>query len=269
MTRPKSIPRNPLMTFIFLFSLLLFHGPTFAQNAADDDATGAVEPVQYVLEDLKGDVQVLEAGSKDWAKADEGEVVETGDEVKVGDKSEATLALGNDTSVHLDAQTHMKVEKIEANENGGFLSRLQVLTGNLLADVKKHLLDSQSTSEVESNGVICGVRGTAFEVNAQGENAQVTTHEGSVEVGNGHESHLVDAGHLSNFQRGRFLLQRRLGRNETQRFQRWRAFRQIVLKKRLQRLQDIRNHRRAPWKRRHPLVKRALLQKQFKRRPHR
>jgi len=280
MTQSKNTPKNPFLVIAFLVSLGLFYSPVYSQNATNNDPndtnvatdtdtnSDSAEPIQYVLEDIKGTVQVLEVGAKDWVKADEGEVVETGDEVKVGEKSEATMALGNDTSVHLDAQTDMKVTQIAPNETGGFLSRLQVVAGNLLADVKKHLQDSQSTFEVESNGVICGVRGTAFEVSAQGDTAQVATHEGSVEVGNGHENHMVEAGHLSSFRKGRFQLQRRLGRTEMQRFQKWRAFRQRVFQKRMQRLQDIQNHRRMPWKRHHPLAKRNP-QKQFKRRPHR
>jgi len=251
-----------LAAFLILSSWCLAPSPAKAQDQA-----APAEPVQYVLEDIKGTVQVMEVGSNQWENAEEGQVVEEGDEVKVGDNSEATLSLGDETSVHLDAQTDMKVQQIRANQTGGFLTRLQVAAGNLLADVKKHLQDSQSTFEVESNGVICGVRGTAFEVTAQGDTAQVSTHEGSVAVGNGHETHMVDAGNASFFQKGRFQMQRRLGRAETQRFQKWRAFRQVMLRKRAQRIQDIRNHRRMPWKRHHPLARRNQQRKPWKRNP--
>ncbi|HTC21489.1 MAG TPA: FecR family protein [bacterium] len=226
---------------------------------ADDQTSAGGEPVEYVLEDIQGTVQVLEDGAKNWEAAQEGQVLETGDEIKVGDSSEATLTLQSETTVHLSAGTDMKVEQIEANQTNGFLSHLQVLAGSLLADVKKHLEESQSSFEIESNGVVCGVRGTAFEVNAVGDTAEVSTHEGSVEVGNGTESHMVAAGNFSSFQRGRFLMQRRLDRSEMDRFQKWRAFRQVVWKKRLQRLADIRAHRRAPWKRHHPHLKRAAI----------
>jgi ferric-dicitrate binding protein FerR (iron transport regulator) len=244
--------------------LLIFGLPFSSVSRADDQAAPMrAEPVEYVVEDIQGAVQVLEDGAKDWEAAEEGQVVEAGDEIKVGENSEATLTLQSETSVHLNAGTDMKIEQIEANQTNGFLSHLQVFAGSLLADVKKHLEESHSTFEIESNGVVCGVRGTAFEVNAVGDTAEVSTHEGSVAVGNGTETHMVDAGNFSSFQRGRFLMQRRLDGSEIGRFQKWRAFRQHVWKKRLQRLADIRAHRRAPWKRHHAHLRRALLRRKL------
>lgn len=241
--------------------------PLTGVSRADDATATAPEPVEYLVEDIQGNVRVLEEGAKNWEPAEEGQVVEPGDEIKVGDKSEATLMLQGDTSVHLNAQADMKVEQIEANPTGGFLSRLQVLAGNILADVKKRLEESHSTFEVESNGVVCGVRGTAFEVTAQDDTAQVATYEGKVAVGNGPETHMVEAGNMSSFRRGQFQLQRRLDREDIQRFQKWRAFRQVILKKRFQRLDDIRNHRRAAWVRKHPHPRRTLLRREFRKRP--
>ncbi len=144
------------------------------------DTTPKTDPMEYVIEDIHGsNVQVLEEGDNRWETAVEGQAVDSGDEIKVGEGSEATLVLENETSVHLSEKSDMKIENIAVNQTGGFLSRLQVLAGLLLADVKKNLQDSHSTFEVESNGVVCGVRGTAFEVNAQGDSSQVSTHEGS------------------------------------------------------------------------------------------
>jgi hypothetical protein len=250
----------------FLAGFLLVFGPSLRGiSQADDQPAAASEPAEYIIEDIQGsNVQVLEEGAKEWEPAVEGQVVDSGDEVKVGTASEATLTLQSETSVHLGEGTDLKVEQIEANPSNGFLSRLQVVAGTLLADVKKHLLESHSTFEVESNGVVCGVRGTAFEVNAQGDTAQVATHEGSVEVGNGTETHTVEAGNFSSFQKGKFQMQRRLDKSETGRFQKWRALRTIVLKKRLQRLEDIREHKRTPWKRRHPQLERAILRHELK-----
>lgn len=216
------------------------------------------EPVEYIIEDIQGNVRVLEEGAKDWEAAQEGQVVESGDEVKVGDNSEATLMMQSETAVHLSADTDMKVDQIEANGTGGFLSHLEVFAGNILADVKKHLEESRSTFEVESSGVVCGVRGTAFEVSAQNGTAQVATHEGAVEVGNGAESHMVNAGNFSEFQRGKFQSTRRLDRREMDRFAKWREFRKRVFQKRFQRLQDIRNHKRTAWVRKHPRMERAI-----------
>src|SRR5579863_7383871 len=112
--------------------LLTLGGPFTAVVRADDQAAmAAPEPVEYVVEDIQGNVQVLEEGAKDWEAAEEGQVVETGDEIKTGDNSEATLTMQSETTVHLNADSDMKVEQIEANQTGGFLSQLQVLAGSL------------------------------------------------------------------------------------------------------------------------------------------
>jgi hypothetical protein len=248
-------------------AVFLFVGMIPAPPAHADDPTKGTdpEPVQYVIEDIQGtNVQVREDGAMVWDKAEEGQVVDSGDEVKVGDGSEATLSLQNETTVHLNSGTDIKVDQIQSNETQGFVSRLALMAGNVLADVKKHLEESHSTFEIESNGIVCGVRGTAFEVNAQGGDAQVSTHEGLVEVGNGSESHPVEAGNFSSFHKGKFLERRALRQAEMARFQKWRAFRQMVWKKRAMRLLQIRNHQRKAWKRRHAVQRR--FRKEWKRR---
>jgi hypothetical protein len=60
---------------------------------------------------------------------------------------------------------------------------------------------------------------------------------------------------------GRFLLLRKLDRNEGARFHDWRKHRKTVLAKRLQRLEDIRKDIRKPWKRKSPRLKKDLSRK--------
>ncbi len=215
---------------------------------------GVNEQAEYIIEDIQGsDVQVLEDGSQNWEKAQEGQEVESGDQVKTGDNSQANLMLESETTVHLDSNSTIKVDQVTSNENGGFLSRLDMLAGNLLADVKKNLQESNSTFEVDANGVVCGVRGTAFEVGFNGGEIQTSTHEGKVEVvDRDHQSHFVEAGNASTFNNGHFRLERRLERKEMDRFQQWRQYRKQIFVKRLRRLKDIVEHRRMMWKRHTP-----------------
>jgi hypothetical protein len=232
--------------------VLVGSGSRSLVRAEEAPADQASDPVQYVIEDIQGsNVQVMEDGTKVWDKAEEGQVLEKGDEIKVGDGSEATLALRSETTIQLAAGTDLQVQEIKSNESQGFLSRLTLLAGSVLADVKKHLNESSSSFEIESNGVVCGVRGTAFEMNTNGEEAQVSTHEGQVEVAGGGESHPVSAGQISSFRKGRFLALRALREGERSRFQKWRQFRQSVWKKRTIRIMQIKNHQRKVWKRRH------------------
>jgi ferric-dicitrate binding protein FerR (iron transport regulator) len=241
---------------------------TWGRAWAEEVPAASESGVEYVIESIQGPgVQVLEDGEKDWEKAVEGQVLEEGDEVTVGDGSQTTLMLQSDTEVHLDAGADLKVEQIQANSTGGFLSRLELLAGSLLADVKKELQDSHSSFEVDTNGVVCGVRGTEFEVENQGDQFQVLTQEGSVEVGSGAQAHLVEAGNLFLFHHGRLMMRRRLERAEIQRFEKWRVLRQWVWKKRLKRLRDIRNHRRKPWVRRR-VRRRRIIRRDLRRIQH-
>ncbi|HTA76049.1 MAG TPA: FecR family protein [bacterium] len=226
------------------------------------------DPVEYVVEDIKGgNVQVLEENSKTWDNAQEGQTLESGDEIRVGDNSEATLTMQSDTQVHLSADSDLKVGQIEPNETNGFLSHLVILAGTILSDVKKNLLESHSSFEVEANGVVCGVRGTAFEVSNVNGEVQTVTHEGKVEAVSGGESHYITAGSASAFRNGRYQGIRQIRPEELNRFKQWRSVRARIRAKRLQRVRAIRMGRRQAWVRRHsPSKQRAKRKEEIRRR---
>jgi hypothetical protein len=241
--------KNEILYFLLCF--LIFSIPIGGECQAADPGNAAPEPVQYVLEDIQGSgVQVLETGADQWAPGQEGEVLESGDELKTGPDSQATLMLQSDTSVQVSPNSDVKIDQIADNRQGGFFSKIKITAGRLLADVKKHLDESQSTFEVEANGVVCGVRGTAFEVNAQGDDVQTLTHEGTVDVKSGDRDNLVQAGNAYSFRRGRFIGQRLLDQDEVGRFGRWRATRAQVFEKHRLRLENIRKGLRKSWVRR-------------------
>lgn len=237
---------------LFCFALALSAGTLSFRPAFCQTTAASSDPVEYIVEDIQGpNVKVMEENSNTWDAAQEGQVLETGDEIKVGDNSEATLTMQSDTQVHLSADTDLKVGQIEPNADNGFFSRLVVIAGTILADVKKNLMDSHSSFEVEAGGVVCGVRGTAFEVSNNNGDVETLTHEGQVAMSSGGETHLVSAGNASSFHGGRFWGVRRLRPEEINRFKKWRAFRIRVRRERLRRIRDIRAGRRAAWVRRH------------------
>jgi hypothetical protein len=235
-----------LASFVFLLVI------GFTQLHAQTNNVSSGDPVEYVIEDIKGSsVQVLEENSKTWDNAQEGQTLESGDEIKVGDNSETTLTMQSDTQVHLSANSDLKVGQIEPNTTNGFFSHLVVLAGVILSDVKKNLLESHSSFEIEANGVVCGVRGTAFEVSNVNGNVVTATHEGSVETISGGQSHYVTAGSASTFRGGRYQGIRQLRPAEMNRFKQWRSVRARIGAKRMQRIRAIRSGRRQAWTRRH------------------
>jgi len=245
----KGIFMKRSVLFLSVFFLGLMNP---ASQSLWAQTTANADPVEYVVEDIQGsNVQVKEENSNVWDAAQEGQVLETGDEIRVGDNSEATLTLQSDTQVHLSADSDLKVGQIEANDNGGFLSHLVVVAGNILSDVKKNILAAHSSFEVEAGGVVCAVRGTAFEVSNINGQVETATHEGEVATGVGGETHLVEAGNVSTYRGGQFQGFRHLRPNEVSRFQKWRAFRNRIRQKRMNRIRAIRSGRRAAWTRRH------------------
>ncbi len=242
--------KNIIFSLLFLvFGFFLIDGSRVSAQTTGNTTTDQVE---YVIEDITGgNVQVLEENSKVWDSAQEGQVLETGDEIRVGDNSEATLTMQADTQVHLSANSDLKVGQIEPNTTNGFLSHLVVLAGVILSDVKKNLLESHSSFEIEANGMVCGVRGTAFEVSNINGTVVTATHEGKVETINNGESHFVTEGSAASFTGGRYQGLRQLRAEEINRFHQWRNFRSRIMNKRIQRIRDIRMGRRRAWARRH------------------
>jgi len=187
----------------------------------------------YFIVDIQGagDIQILKEGQSQWVRAQVGSRLEEGDKISVGDDTEAVLSLKSETLVHLDEGTEMSVAQLEENQAKGFLSRLELWGGSLLSDVKKRLKDSDSQFEVEAGGVVCGVRGTVFEVANNGGQVQASTDEGVVQVVTPRGSRQVVAGQTcSASQRGISSL-RPSNFGTQERFRSWRHLHQRLSQK--------------------------------------
>lgn len=206
-------------------------------------------PWRYTLEDSTGEVLVLRAGQGKMVRLNEGETVAEGDEIRVGPEGVAVLFLDEDTVIHLGSQSGLKIGKLQSSENGGFVNRLQLLAGRILSEVKS-LSRTRSSFEVESGGVVCGVRGTAFEVEMVGEQVETSTYEGEVEVKAGDSIERVRAGYRYGFLKNRVLLKRKLDRSEKDRYEKWMKHRKALREKHLQRLKAAKTKaRKTPIKR--------------------
>jgi hypothetical protein len=160
----------------------------------------------YFITDIQGagQVQVRKEGEAQWAQAKLGGRLEEGDRILVGEGTQVVLSLRNETLVHLDENSEMTVESLQENDQQGFVSRLKLWTGDLLSDVKKKLEGTHSSFEVESSGIVCGVRGTVFEVSSHGGNVQTAVHEGVVQVQAGGSSKDCRAGQTCGAAHGKF-----------------------------------------------------------------
>jgi hypothetical protein len=228
-----------------MFCSLLFILPAGFLSAQSATASGSI---QYVVEDLQGSASVQKADGTSVA-AKEGLGLATGDVFQLDENSQAVLMLNDDTTLWLGPGGKLNVSSLDPSSSGGFLSKLKLLGGRLFSQVQK-LRESNSLFEVEGGGVVCGVRGTAFEMELQGDDLETRTHEGEVLVTTNGKSESVKAGHVFAFRRGLLRMQRRLDRAETDRFSKWKGMRSSIREKRLKRLRE--------WKRRQLLQQRLL-----------
>ena len=220
---------------------------TNALSFAMPSPTVTPEPMEYEVEDIQGTVLALFDGEAGPETVEEGETLESGDSLITKSGSQATLSLNDVTAVHVSESTTVRIADLEPNASQGFISRLELTAGKVLSEVEK-LDESQSTFEVESGGVICGVRGTAFEVQNQDGQVQTNTFHGAVEVAQGEQSQLVRGGEHSafSFAKKAFLAKRKLNAAENRRYSAWGKIYKRARAKRAQRMEWIRNRSQTP-----------------------
>jgi hypothetical protein len=199
--------------------------------------------LQYSIEDIKGTALIIPLDATVPETAEEGETVEAGDELLTKDDSEMTLALNDNTMIHVSANSQIKVLDLTPNTTQGFSSRIELILGNILSEVEK-LNESESSFEVEAGGVVCGVRGTAFEVQNQGGNVSTSTFHGVVEMKKDGLTQNVNVNEHSTFslKKSNFSSQRHLSLAEKNHYKIWVKTKAVVQKKRENRM----NNRVAP-----------------------
>lgn len=220
--------KNPKIHF---FLLLLLSFPTVGRCDLEPSLQDIL--TVYFITDIQGagQVQIRKEGESEWKQGKLGARLEEGDRILVGDETQVVLSLRNETLIHLDENSEMTVSNLEENGQNGFLSRLKLWTGDLLSDVKKNLRDSGSSFEVESGGVVCGVRGTVFEVSSHGGTVQTAVHEGVVHVQGGKFSKDCQAGQTCRTSHGKFQGIQKSDPGCAQRYEAWKKVRNQLLGK--------------------------------------
>jgi hypothetical protein len=216
-------------------------------QALDLSGGSEKEGLHYVLDDLKGTVQIIPKGSAKPETAQEEDSVEEGDTVVTGAGSEATLTLNEDTLFKLSENSKVVIGKLVPHGEQGFWSRLRLLGGKVLSEVEK-LTETRSTFEIEAGGVVCGVRGTAFEVVNTGSDVQTNTFHGLVEVKEGTRVQNVGADEALafSFTRRAFQAKRVVNAQERRRYTAWRDHQPKVRERVARRAELFRDASRLP-----------------------
>lgn len=131
-----------------------------------------------VLTSVSGKVTV-KRGSKTVtlhkdAKVHEGETLTTAKDAK------ATVRLFDGSELQVRSETKVVLDKVQKNGASDKVLKFKLLLGKLMASVQK-LASSKSSFEIEAGGVVCGVRGTQYEVDFDGhDHVDLFVHEGNV-----------------------------------------------------------------------------------------
>jgi len=204
-------------------------------------AVVAGEPLEYVLEDLSGTVLIKTVDETQPEPAEEEQTLQAGDEIITQAGSEASLTLNETTMFHLSENSDVTVSQLDRNDTQGFISRLSLASGKVLSEVEK-LSDSNSTFEVSSGGVVCGVRGTSFEVEKQDSDVQTSTYNGVVAVQKDSAIQTVSAGQHGDYSNslGSFMPNQDLTADEKDYYENWKGKLAVIRAKTHRRFEALR-----------------------------
>ena len=128
---------------------------------------------------ISGDIQVRHGSTASFASATDGEVLVAGDTVRSGDDSRAVLTYFEGSTVSIEPDTELTIEKTSVLTDGSTIVLMQQNFGRTWHVVTK-LITGNSKYEVKTPASTASVRGTAFQVDSDGERTIVTTTEGTV-----------------------------------------------------------------------------------------
>jgi ferric-dicitrate binding protein FerR (iron transport regulator) len=128
---------------------------------------------------ISGDVLVRRGTSASFVMATDGEILSAGDAIRTGDAARAVLTYFEGSTVTIEPNTELAIESASSLSDG---STVVVMRQNLgrTWHVVTRLITGNSKYEVKTPASTASVRGTAFQVDADGERTVVSTTEGTV-----------------------------------------------------------------------------------------
>jgi hypothetical protein len=128
---------------------------------------------------ISGDVQVQHGATGSFVRATDGEVLAAGDTIRTADDARAVLTYFEGSTVSIEPNSELAIETASALSDGSTVVVMQQNVGRTWHVVTK-LITGNSKYEVKTPASTASVRGTAFQVDSDGERTIVTTTEGTV-----------------------------------------------------------------------------------------
>ena len=128
---------------------------------------------------ISGDIQVRHGATAPFVSATDGEVLAAGDTLRTGDDARAVLTYFEGSTVSIEPNSELTIENASSLSDGSTIVLMQQNFGRTWHVVTK-LITGNSKYEVRTPASTASVRGTAFQVDSDGERTIVTTTEGTV-----------------------------------------------------------------------------------------
>jgi len=182
-TRPAGVVRmggflNPArLRTVAGFSVLAF--VAFMTLAASGTLAGRALGGATTVTIISGDVQVRHSATGAFVSATDGEVLAAGDAIRTADGARAVLTYFEGSTVSIEPNSELVIETASWDSDGSTVVVMQQNVGRTWHVVTK-LIAGNSKYEVKTPASTASVRGTAFQVDSDGERTVVTTTEGTV-----------------------------------------------------------------------------------------
>jgi len=128
---------------------------------------------------ISGDIQVRHGATGSFVSATDGEVLTAGDTIRTADGARAVFTYFEGSTVSIEPNSELTIETASSLTDGSTVVVMQQNFGRTWHVVTK-LITGNSKYEVKTPASTASVRGTAFEVDSDGERTVVTTTEGTV-----------------------------------------------------------------------------------------
>jgi len=136
------------------------------------------------LGEVKGKVEILKDGEKDWIPAVEEMPLQLKDRVKTYAESTCNLELDDGSIINVGDNTDILVENLEISSDK-HESKFSLFFGKMIANISKM---RQTKMNIHTPTSVLAVRGTEFAVEASSEEAKIGVFDGEVAVKSAIES---------------------------------------------------------------------------------
>lgn len=133
------------------------------------------------IKSIVGEVKVRRSSSSKWIKARPNMPLKEKDAVRTFVESQAEIEISDGSLINLEENTTFELSSYTVGNKGAEKTGLKILSGNLMANVKK-LVNSKSKFEFETPTAVAAIRGTRVGFEVEKTKTNIEVYEGKVYV---------------------------------------------------------------------------------------